>query len=78
VPVTWLRRANVVDVQSGQVRRNCSIGIQDGLIARIEEGGPPALLDGVELRGDGLRISPHFFNTEADIDRCFGELASLM
>jgi kynureninase len=25
-------------------------------------------------RGDGLRISPQFFNTEEDIDRCFDEL----
>ena len=30
-----------------------------------------------DFRGDGLRISPHFFNTEADIDRCFDELRSL-
>ncbi|MGH2579908.1 MAG: aminotransferase class V-fold PLP-dependent enzyme [Actinomycetota bacterium] len=30
-----------------------------------------------DFRGDGLRISPHFFNTEADIDRCFEELRSL-
>ena len=29
-------------------------------------------------RGDGLRISPHFFNTEADVDRCFDELAPLL
>jgi kynureninase len=27
-----------------------------------------------DYRGDGLRISPHFFNTEDDIDRCFEEL----
>ena len=27
-----------------------------------------------DFRGDGLRISPHFFNDEADIDRCFEEL----
>ena len=31
-----------------------------------------------DSRGDGLRISPHFFNTEADIDRCFDELAALI
>ena len=31
-----------------------------------------------DFRGDGLRISPHFFNTEADIDRCFEELRSLV
>lgn len=31
-----------------------------------------------DYRGDGLRISPHFFNTEADIDRCFDELRMLL
>ena len=31
-----------------------------------------------DYRGDGLRISPHFFNTEKDIDRCFEELARLV
>jgi kynureninase len=31
-----------------------------------------------DFRGDGLRISPHFFNTEADIDRCFEALRALL
>ena len=31
-----------------------------------------------DFRADGLRISPHFFNTEADVDRCFEELAPLV
>jgi selenocysteine lyase/cysteine desulfurase len=31
-----------------------------------------------DFRGDGLRISPHFFNTEADIDRCFDELRAFL
>ena len=31
-----------------------------------------------DFRGDGLRISPHFFNTEAEIDRCFEELRPLV
>jgi kynureninase len=31
-----------------------------------------------DFRGDGLRISPHFFNTEADVDRCFQELGALV
>jgi len=31
-----------------------------------------------DYRGDGLRISPHFFNTEDDIDRCFAELRTLL
>jgi selenocysteine lyase/cysteine desulfurase len=40
-----------------------------------------ALLDRdvcTDHRGDGLRISPHFFNTENDIDRCFEELCALL
>ena len=32
----------------------------------------------VDSRRDGIRISPHFFNTEADIDRCFDALADLL
>ena len=31
-----------------------------------------------DFRGDGLRISPHFFNTEDDIDRCFRELRAVL
>jgi selenocysteine lyase/cysteine desulfurase len=31
-----------------------------------------------DYRGDGLRISPHFFNTEGDVDRCFDELRPLL
>lgn len=31
-----------------------------------------------DYRGDGLRISPHFFNTEEDVDRCFDELRGLL
>jgi kynureninase len=31
-----------------------------------------------DVRGDGLRISPHFFNTEDDVDRCFEELRDLV
>jgi kynureninase len=31
-----------------------------------------------DFRGDGLRISPHFFNTEEDVDRCFEELRTLV
>lgn len=40
-----------------------------------------ALLDRdvcTDFRGDGLRISPHFFNTEQDVDRCFDELGRLV
>ncbi|HYG72907.1 MAG TPA: aminotransferase class V-fold PLP-dependent enzyme [Actinomycetota bacterium] len=31
-----------------------------------------------DYRGDGLRISPHFFNTEGDVDHAFEELRSLL
>ena len=31
-----------------------------------------------DFRGDGLRISPHFFTTEAEVDRCFEELGRLL
>jgi kynureninase len=31
-----------------------------------------------DFRGDGLRISPHFFNSETDVDRCFDELSKLL
>jgi kynureninase len=40
-----------------------------------------ALLDRdvcTDYRGDGLRISPHFFNTEEDVDRLFRELREIL
>ncbi len=53
---------------------NLGVGPEAGKICH-------ALLDRdvcTDFRGDGLRISPHFFNTEADIERCFEELRSLL
>ena len=32
----------------------------------------------LDQRGDALRISPHFFNLESEIDRCFEELAKVI
>lgn len=32
----------------------------------------------LDSRLDSVRISPHLFNTEEDIDRCFGELGELL
>lgn len=52
---------------------NVGVGPEAGKICH-------ALLDRdvcTDFRGDGLRISPHFFNTEDDIDRCFAALADL-
>ena len=31
-----------------------------------------------DYRGDGIRVSPHFFNTEADIDRLFAGLGEIL
>jgi kynureninase len=53
---------------------NVGVGPEAGAICH-------ALLDRdvcTDFRGDGLRISPHFFNTEADVDRCFEELRTLL
>ena len=32
----------------------------------------------VDSRGDGIRVSPHFFNTEEDIDRLFEALSAIL
>ncbi len=32
----------------------------------------------LDRRGDALRISPHFFNDESDVERCFAELGKLL
>ena len=32
----------------------------------------------LDVRGDALRISPHFFNVEEDVDRCFDELRRIL
>ena len=32
----------------------------------------------LDSRGDALRISPHFFNDESDLDRCFEELRAVL
>ena len=40
-----------------------------------------ALLDRdvcTDYRGDGIRVSPHFFNTEGDIDRLFDALREIL
>jgi selenocysteine lyase/cysteine desulfurase len=32
----------------------------------------------LDQRGDALRISPHFFNDEGDLDRCFEVIRDLL
>ena len=31
-----------------------------------------------DYRGDGVRVSPHFFNTEGDVDRLYAALAEIL
>jgi kynureninase len=53
---------------------NVAVGEQAGKIAE-------ALYERdvcVDHRGDGIRVSPHFFNTEADVDRLFDTLGDLL
>jgi kynureninase len=57
-----------------------------GGVVNVKVGGDareicPALLGRdvcTDYRADGLRISPHFFTTEDEIDRCFAELRPLV
>ena len=44
-------------------------GLPDGLVGSLVEHGVY-----VSVRGDSIRISPHLYNDEADIDRLFGLL----
>jgi kynureninase len=58
------RRGGVVNVGVGQdAGRICHALLDRGVCT--------------DYRGDGLRVSPHFFNTEEDVDRCFEELRRL-
>lgn len=60
------------DARGGVV--NVGVGPKAGKICH-------ALLDRnvcTDYRGDGLRVSPHFFNTEDDVDRLFAELGGLL
>ncbi len=45
-------------------------GVPDGLARRLAEADVY-----VSVRGDSIRISPHVYNTEADVDRLFALLA---
>jgi kynureninase len=51
-----------------------------GVGPRAEEICHALLARGVctDVRGDGLRVSPHFFNTVDDIDRLYRELRALV
>ncbi|MQA99295.1 MAG: aminotransferase class V-fold PLP-dependent enzyme [Actinobacteria bacterium] len=80
-----LRRADEMDLE---VRSERTPERRGGLVRVKVPGGEPAagalvarLLERdvvVDRRADCLRISPHFFNDEGDVDRCFEELAGAL
>ncbi len=52
---------------------------------RFAEGVPPGLLDAlarekvyVSVRGSSVRVTPHLYNTDADVDRLFAALARVL
>jgi kynureninase len=67
-------------VRTPRERRARGGVVNVGVGARAGEICHALLARGVctDFRGDGLRVSPHFFNTEDDIDRMFAELRELV
>jgi kynureninase len=59
------------DARGGTVSVRVGPGAQDLAAALYERGVC------VDARGDVLRIAPHFFNTEDEVDRCFDVLGRL-
>ena len=51
----WLADCRVLDIHSGDLRHGC-LEVEDGLIARVEEGSPPAGADTIDL--GGLTVAP--------------------
>lgn len=54
-----MTNANVVDVRSGEILRNVTVTVKDGLIVSVDNDRPPADADVVDLRG--LYVTPGFF-----------------
>ncbi len=52
---------------------NLAVGPHAGQLSRALLGRDVC----TDARGEGLRVSPHFFNTEEDVDRLFDALAEL-
>jgi kynureninase len=63
-PVDRKARGGVVNVGVGEDAATLADGLYERDVC-------------VDYRGDGLRVSPHFFNTTGDIDRLFDELRAL-
>jgi kynureninase len=60
------------NVRGGSV--NLGIGVEAGTLAeRLYERDIC-----IDARGDGIRVAPHFFNNEADVDRLFEVLRELL
>jgi kynureninase len=64
-PRTPRRRGGVVNVEVGPDAEKICHALLDRDVC-------------TDYRSDGLRISPHFFNTEDEVDRCFAELRGVL
>lgn len=54
-----MTNANVVDVRNGEIQRNVTVTVKDGLIVSVDNNRPPEGADVIDLRG--LYITPGFF-----------------
>ena len=68
-----------LDSQPPELRAGHYLGL------RFAEGVPPDLLDAlarekvhVSVRGSSMRVTPHLYNTEADVDRLFAALERVL
>ena len=61
----WSARGGLVNVRVGDEARKVCHALLDQDVC-------------TDYRGDGLRISPHFFNTEEDVDRLFSALGGIL
>ena len=72
-------RAIGLDSQSAELRAGHFLGL------RFAAGIPPGLLDTlarenvyVSVRGSSMRVTPHLYNTDADVDRLFAALEPVL
>jgi imidazolonepropionase-like amidohydrolase len=54
--MTWLTNCRVADVRSGTISGPASVEVEDGRIARVEDGAAPQGADALDLRG--LTVAP--------------------
>lgn len=58
-PYVAMTNANVVNVRNGEILRDVTVTVENGLIVSVDKDRPPAGADVVDLRG--LYVTPGFF-----------------